>query len=447
MKKMSIKLRVTLWYVIFMIMMVALVLVCILSISSNMLRSAGQTQLKSIVQEAFDEIEYEDGGLEIDDDLDYFQNGIYLSVYDQYGNLLYGKTPTGFSSDTPLTQDIIQTVGHAGDQWYVYDLKMPVENSEEVWVRGVVSTASLGNSIGTVINLALITLPFIVIVAAVGGYFITKRAFVPVSRITGAAERINGGKDLSQRINLQGGKDEIYDLAETFDRMFDRLQNSFEAEKQFTSDASHELRTPTAVITSHCEDALKNTENPEETEKALQIILQQARKMSGLIAQLLTLARTENARQKLDLELVNLSEIAEIVVEEQRLIAANKKIEIKTQIEPDLILRADQTMIIRLFINLIDNAITYSSEGGHIKVTLHKEGDTVTGTVQDNGIGIKPEHLHKIWNRFFQADPSRTGGKGSGLGLSMVKWIVEAHGGSISAESTVDEGSFFRFKI
>lgn len=449
MKRLSIKFRVTLWYVIFMLIIVLLVLTFILSISDSLVRSSAQTQLKSIVEKSFEEIEFEEGRLEIDDDFDFFKNGVYLSVYDSNGSLIYGRTPSGFSGNIPFSSEELQIARDGENQWYVYDFHMPAEDYGDIWVRGVTSLSDTESSTHTMINLAFIALPFIVIIGAVGGYYITNRAFRPVAKIIKAAEMISDGNDLTQRINLGDGKDEVYTLANTFDGMFERLQQSFESEKQFTADASHELRTPTAVIISQCEYALENAKNLDEAKESFQTILTQSKKMSGLISQLLTLARTDKGNQILDLELVNLSEITEMVIEEQRIPADNKNIKIQTEIDTDIILRADQTMMMRLLINLISNAINYGKNDGHILVRLKKEINAVNCIVRDDGIGIAEEYLSQIWDRFYQIDPSRTADKtgGMGLGLSMCKWIVEIHGGTIYAESVFGEGSTFYFTI
>ena len=296
---------------------------------------------------------------------------------------------------------------------------------------------------------AFILLPFSVLLIALGGYLITARALRPLSAMTETARTISRGKDLTQRIRLGAGKDEVHVLAHTFDQMMERLQISFENEKQFTSDVSHELRTPVAVILSQCEYASQEGTPPEELRGSIGVIGAQARKMSVLISQLLTLARADNGKQKLQYELVNLSELAEIIAEEQSLAAEEKGITLQTDISPEILMRADETMMMRLFINLISNSITYGKPGGHTRIILSADEKEITGSVADDGIGIPAEHLDKIWQRFYQVDPSRTSGSGSGsgLGLPMVKWIVEAHGGQIGVSSRPGEGSVFTFRF
>ena len=174
--------------------------------------------------------------------------------------------------------------------------------------------------------LALIFLAFFFLCIAAGGYLIIRKTLAPLADMTETARQISEGNDLSRRIRVGEGKDEVHKMAHTFDRMMDKLQASFETEKQFTSDVSHELRTPVAVILSQCEYASREDTTPEETRGCIRAITNQARKMSNLISQLLTLARADSGKQQLHPEILNLSELAEIITEEQRSLAAARNI-------------------------------------------------------------------------------------------------------------------------
>ena len=316
-----------------------------------------------------------------------------------------------------------------------------------MWIRGITSQEQTDSALSTVVRLALVLLPFLVLCIAAGGYLIIRRALAPLSDITGTAQQISSGKDLSQRICLGDGGDEVHRLAHTFDRMMDRLQESFENEKQFTSDVSHELRTPVSVILTQSEYALGEQEEPEEMRESLQIIRNQAKKMSALISQLLTLARADSGKQKVHKEVLNLSELAQLTAEELSASAAARNITVRTRIQPGIKMAADQTMMMRLWMNLISNSITYGKDHGQILVTLSEKDGQIRGSVEDDGIGIPQDQLDKIWNRFYQVDTSRSAeeGKGAGLGLPMVRWIVRSHGGEISVKSVLHEGSSFTF--
>lgn len=168
--------------------------------------------------------------------------------------------------------------------------------------------------------------------------------------------------------------------------------------------------------------------------------------MAALLSQLLMLARADKGRQPLQQEPVDLSELAEMVAETEAEQAAARQITVETELEPGITVLGDETLLMRLLINLTENAIHYGRPGGWVRLTLHRQGENAVGTVADNGIGIAPENLDKIWLRFWQADPAHSGG-GAGLGLAMVRWIAEAHGGNVTAESTPGAGSTFTFTI
>lgn len=448
MKKISIKLKITLWFTLFMTLSVVVCLFFLFSVGEKTMMSNSRHELTSAVTESLGEIEFDDGELEIDDDVDAYRNGIHLSIYTSGNTLLFGSIPRGFPSDSSVSAGEVTTVTAGDHSWYVYELAQDMEHYGNIRIRGIVDTDYTGTAFAILLRLAVIALPFLVLVAAGGGFLIVCRAFSPVKHISETALQIGRDGDLSKRINLGKGTDEIHALADTFDSMFDRLQTAFENEKQFTSDASHELRTPTSVIISQCEYALKNARTVEETKDALEKVLAQAQKMSGLISQLLTLARSDKKLQGFHCELLNLSELAEIICEQQQEKAAEKGITLQTDIEPALLIQGDETMLMRLLINLIDNGIHYGKTNGNLFVSLKKYDGQLIGAVRDDGIGIAPEHLEKVWERFYQVDSSRNPNNNScGLGLSMVKWIVNVHGGTIRVQSTLGKGSIFIFTL
>lgn len=444
MKRLSIKLRVTLWFTLLMLVIVAAVLTFLLSASKRLATSGSLATLRHVVEESLNEIEFDDGRLEIDDDLDYFSDGVYITVYDADGRLLYGRRPSGYTAETAFLDGEARTVACEGGNWYVQDVLYSVWGYGNVWVRGLMSAAD--NTINKMPYLAMIAFPFLVLLAAVCGYGMINRAFLPVRQITATAERIGSGMDLTARIGLPEGRDEISTLACTFDRMFDRLQASFESEKQFTSDASHELRTPTAVILSQCEYSLENATSLDEAKAALSSVQTQAQRMSALIGSLLTLARADSRHEKLHLERINLSDLVEMVASEVAEQAAARNISLEADVEPDILLSGDETMLMRMLLNLMGNGVKYGRDGGRLRVRLQRDGKSIVGTVADDGIGMLPMQMAHIFERFYRADAARsTAQPGAGLGLPMVEYIVKAHGGSISVESEYGKGSKFTF--
>ena len=224
--------------------------------------------------------------------------------------------------------------------------------------------------------------------------------------------------------------------------MFDKLQKSFENEVQFTSDVSHELRTPISVIMTQSEYGKDIEMTPEEAKHTFNIIFKESKKMSQLVSQLLTLVRIDKGHLKLNLENIDIGELLEISLETQQINANKKNINFITNIEENIFTFIDEIMILRAFNNIISNAIFYGKENGFVKISLKKENNKIFITFEDNGIGISKENLDKIWIRFFQADSSRTTDN-SGLGLPMVKGIIEAHNGNISVTSELGKGTTF----
>lgn len=446
MKRLSIHLKVTLWFTLLMVLLVSVVLAFLFYTGAQSALEGTKSQMMDMVAAGWREIDADDGEIEIDDDLEYFKDGIYLSVYDAGGVPLYGSVPRDFDNSAVFAPDQLRTIPSMQKSWYVYDEQNTIYGYGTVWIRSVSAANQVDSTISTLYRLALIVLPFFVLFAAVGGYFITRRAFQPVRRIIQTAREIGEGNDLSRRIALGQGRDEVYTLAAEFDSMFARLEKAFEREKQFTSDASHELRTPTTVIISQCEYALERAKTLDEAREALHAILNQAEKMAVMISQLLMLARADKAHGKMQFETVNLSDLAMMVVEQQQENASMRHIQLETHIEPDVEMQGDETMLMRVWINLIENGVKYGREGGWLQVTLQKKQGLIIGCVQDNGIGIAPENLEKVWERFWQADSARSA-SGAGLGLSMVKWIVQAHGGNIQVESVLGQGSAFTFSF
>ncbi|MBR6563260.1 MAG: HAMP domain-containing protein [Clostridia bacterium] len=441
MKRISIKLRVTFWFTFIMIILFAAMLFFLISASERTVYEETKLKLTDAVDDSFKEIDYRFGRLDIDDDLDYYNDGVYIAVYDSDGKLLYGRLPTGFDRSLKLSSDELQTIGSSEQAQYVYDLTRDVGKGYMVTVRGVMTASGSEHAFSAIVKLALVTFPILIVIAAVVGYWITRSAFKPVKRIADSAEMINSGQDLTKRIGLADGGDEIHKLANEFDLMLDRLQESFENEKRFTSDASHELRTPMAVIISEAEAALESDETIGVARKSLESIHATAEEMSRLISCLLMLSRADKGHLKVNKERLDLSEIVSGVTEQAGELASDKDIIVVSDIEQDVFVDGDTTMLIRMLLNLCENGIKYGRVGGELKVTLKSENGNAVCDIEDNGIGISEEHLEKIWGRFFRADESRS--SGNGLGLPLARYIANAHDGDISVVSTLGEGSVF----
>ena len=285
----------------------------------------------------------------------------------------------------------------------------------------------------------LALLPALVVVAGVGGYFIARRAFRPVTRIARTAESIIDGKDLQKRIGLQGARDELYRLSKVFDDMLDRLERSFERERRFTSDASHELRTPVAAILAQADFALSDIANEEDREEALRDIRLRAGQMSTLIGRLLALTRMDAGQTRMELERIDLADIAEVAAMQVEEGAAARGMTVECAVDGPVWAMCDQTMLTQALLNLAENAVKYGREGGHIRIAARAEGETARLIVEDDGPGIEPDALPHIFERFYQGDRSRNAG-GAGLGLSLVQLIAKLHGGSVEGRKRAGRG-------
>lgn len=447
MRKRSLKWKLTLLYTLLMTLLTSLVLAVLLSLGSGQLLASTQAMLRERVLESFELLKVRNGDLSVDSDFSVAEGGIYLSAYDESGALLAGKVPYGFVSSIAYQEDTVQTAVLNGSRWYVFDSTSQIRGYGPIRIRGVCSVSSVEDEMNTLVHLAVILLPLTVILSAVLCYSLVRRTLRPVFRITQTAKEICEQRDLSRRIGLSGGRDEISKLAETFDTMLDQLQAAFEQQKQFTSDVSHELRTPMAVILSQCDYLLADPNLSDKEREAIGTIWDRAKSLTRLISQLLLLSRADQNRQMLTLEPIDFSLLTRSVLEEQELLAGEKDITLEMEIPEHVMITGDETMLMRLWMNLVENAISYTPNGGRVTAGFYQKENCVVGYVKDTGIGIAPEELPRIWERFYRVDTARSDSAHSGLGLSMAKWIVQAHGGTLRAESTQGNGSTFLFTL
>ena len=447
MKRFSIRAKLTLLYTLLSTIIVCIILGILFSLGEQQILTNAKHTLEERVSSSLKEIHINDGKVKFDSELMELEDGVYLSVYNQYKELLYGRIPYVFSNDSPLENGYIREITSNHTRYYVMDISTPLNENEVLYVRGILSLSKTESTFYNVLRLALILLPLFILLTAVIGYFMAKKALSPVYQITNTVQSIQKEKDLSRRIHLGNGKDEIYHLANTFDELLDQVEDSIKREQQFTSDVSHELRTPLSVISMQC-DALLDTDNLDETiREKLLVIHKKTRILTNMLSQLLLLSRADQGREKLHMERLNFTELCEMAIEECQLYAKEKNISITHEIVENIQIYGDQTLLIRLWMNLLNNALQYGKENGHIHVSLTSHDGYIYGSVEDDGCGIHEKDLPYIWNRFYQADSARSNSESSGLGLSMVKWIIEVHHGVIHVESTLHKGTKFFFEI
>lgn len=464
-KNLTIQKKIIIWFALTLLIIVTLMNTLTFSIAKIVLDEDIKERLMNTVVSNVEEIEYfnrldagmereqgdqflqyNSGWLEIDDDFCDYYEGICTALYDKDGNLLYGEAPVKISRSKAASFTSVGSVKYKGEKYYVYDRVLSGDSFDGLWLRGVVSRNERINILYNTVRLSFWLLPLLALLAILGGYAITRRSFLPIQQIADSAEEIGKSGDLSRRLDIGWGRDEIHQLASTFNGMFDRLEKAFETERQFTSDASHELRTPTAVILAQAQYGLELADSEEEYRESLEVIKRQAERMNDIINQLLFFTRLDQGSEPVNMEETNLSVLVAEICKDQRLISC-KHISVKDDIQPDINVETDRNLFTRMLNNLFSNAYKYGKEKGTITMTLTRMGDDAVLRLTDDGIGISRENLERIWNRFYQVEPSRNedAGGGLGLGLSIVKQITSLLGGKISVESEEGRGTSFIF--
>ena len=341
-----------------------------------------------------------------------------------------------------IDKSLLSNPGVPGDAQIWFYLFLSENNPEEYQLfvinQSLTSAVfTLGAFKKTLIITVIVTLAF----SGILGFFLVRRMLKPLQTITQTAQEIEE-KDLNKRFNVTN-YDELGNLAATLNRMFERLQNAFRRERQFTADASHELRTPLTILLGESTLALQKERTVDEYRKSLEMISQESGRMATILKKLLFLARSESDRP-LEYEEVNLMEFLNDLVSDTETLRNQESIQIKVIAEDNLVVKGDRLSLRELFLNLLDNAIRYTPQGGDIVTTVSKKGNNACIAVKDSGIGIPEDHLNHIFERFYRVDKSRSRNEGgSGLGLAISQRIAEFHNGTISVDSKIGEGSTF----
>jgi len=278
-------------------------------------------------------------------------------------------------------------------------------------------------------------------------WWLARRIVQPLERLTATAEQISARR-LDQRLQLEPTSAELTRLAAVFNSMLERLQGSFAQQVRFTADASHELRTPVAVILTQAEHSLARPRESEEYRGALETCIHAARRMKRLVDELLILARADAGRLEMQPEPCDLAEVTRAALVWLEPLATEKQVRVASQLQTTLI-RADATQIAQVVTNLVTNAIEYNRAGGEVFVSVHTRQQKAVLTVADTGIGIPPDDQSRIFERFYRADKARThrAGQGAGLGLSIVAEIIAGHGGTVEVVSTSEQGTTFTVEL
>ncbi len=367
-------------------------------------------------------------------------NDIWVQLTDSNGNIVTKSDNLG-EKELPVVSGSIPVTRTLEDGTRIRILPVPLQAADQTYqlefAQSLASIEPIMTRMGIVLLLTIVVfLTFVVASAAI----LIGRALSPVKRVTATAQGIASSSDLSRRVDYHGPKDEIGELAATFDRMIEQLDGLLRSQRGFVADASHELRGPLTVIRGNL-DLLKRNLSEEDRTESIRVLEAEMARMTRIVNDLLVLAEVESGPLEQS-QLVSLKDIILDAQDRALLLAGDRHIVIERQ--DDLWVRGDAHKLDQLVGNLVGNAIKYTPEGGTVTLSLFQDGEWARLDVADTGIGISPEHLPHIFDRFYRVDRARSrAGGGTGLGLAIVKGIALQHGGKVTVTSETGKGSTF----
>ena len=430
-RKVSLTFKITLWYTTFIVLLIGSLIVGTFLVSDSVVEKNSE---KKLIEEVS---EISSGS----DKFTPYEDGVTLSVYDKDGNLVAGSVPRNFKVNDFSLGVISEYKDVNNNKYLYYDSETSSARlGNGKYVRGVVQITN--NINGWILPLIIsIGSPFVILVIMYGGYLIIRSSLKPVRDMTETADVIAKSNDLSKRISIEDGADEVHKLGKVFNEMLETLENSSKRERQFSSDVSHELRTPISVIMAESEYGAKYTDSVEDAKESFDVIERQSKRMTSMINQILELARLDS-RLEIPKEELLLSDKIKSTLEDYKILFDNKNIKLFINIEDNIKVYANEALIMRMIDNLLSNALKYAQT--EVKVCLAKRNRIIL-EVADDGIGINDNEKKHIWDRFYKVDKSRTTTEdnSSGLGLSITKKIVELHDGKIAVLDNKPKGTRF----
>ena len=432
--RIPVSIRVTVWFSSVIVILFLIILSSLILIEDKVVNDLSQKELVEAVEEIYEDPEK----------FENFNDGIYYIKYNEQNEIIAGKFPKDFDIALAFSIEDINIYQVENKKFLYYDTRL---QDEDNWIRGIYPLGKVQKEIETLWNIAITLSVLFLIFVVIVGYRIIKNAFKPVKQISDTALKIKRSKDFSNRIKLEDSNDdEIHKMASTFNEMLDTVEEVFIHEKQFSSDVSHELRTPITVILAQSDYALQYSDTLEETKESLEVINRHAKRMTNLINQIMELSKLERQKE-IEKEKINLSNIVLQLLEDYKPLLESKNLNLVYNVEKDLRIQGNKIMLERVFLNILMNAVKFTKT--NIEISLTREDKTAVLKIRDDGIGISEENKKFIWERFYQVNDSRNKeeNKGSGLGLSMVKKIVDLHSATIDLESELEQGTCFTIKF
>ena len=430
-RRITLTFKITLWYTIFIVILLSSIILGTFFVSDSVVESSGKKKLIEEVTEI-------SNGKE---NFTAFEDGVTLSLYDKDGNLIAGSIPKNFDVREFNLGAITYYTDSNNNKYMYYDMETSSARlANGKYVRGIVQISSGQTS--WYLPFAIIAgSPIVILIITYGGYLIIRSSLKPVREMVEMAETISNSADLSKRITIEDGKDEVHKLALVFNEMLESLERASMRERQFSSDVSHELRTPISVIMSESEYGKKYIDTVDEAKESFAVIERQSKRMTIMINQILEMARLDN-RLEIPKEFFDLSSCLEKTLEDYKKLFEAKNIQLITNIEDNIVLFGNQPLLIRLVDNLISNALKHANS--KIWISIAKRNNIII-EVSDDGRGIADDEKAYIWDRFYKVDKSRSISEdnSSGLGLPISKKIVELHDGKIVALDNKPQGAKF----
>jgi heavy metal sensor kinase len=446
MKIRSIGARLTLWFTsAFAAAMIALG-VAIWLIVRQSLYYAIDDGLRDRVEGIRRFIEDHESRLLLDEIKEEFRaHGDFFQVVDERGQVIHRGDALAGAVLEPLPSGAAArfTDGELGGEPLRFLTQPVAVNGQRFTIEAAESLGALQQGLRNAAWLLAAAVPVALLLAAAGGYWLSRRALAPVDRITATARAI-GAQNLAQRLDVASTDDELARLSRTLNEMIARLETAFQKITRFTADASHELRTPLAVMRTTAEVALRAPAGSEQR-AALEHIVAEIERTSQLVENLLLIAKADSGAAELNRRPIDIVAAVREACTEAEVLARVKGLELTTQLPAaGILVHGDRDALRRLFLILLDNAVKYTPAGGSLTVAVRSQADAVVGSVRDSGIGIAPEHLPYVFDRFYRVDRARSRADGgAGLGLAIGRWIAEAHGGRITVDSETRRGSTF----
>jgi heavy metal sensor kinase len=445
MERFNIKFRITIWYAALLLILLSFFSSIVYETILRLLYNSNIDLLKADSAQVESILMFEGSMIKFAEPYKIVATNTYFIIFDSKGNANLQNEALPEITNLPINEKKVRYIDINKQTWAVYD-KAIINNGQLYgWIRVGRSMFQVVAALERLRIILFSAVPLYILLSSLGGYFLADRALKPIDYITKTARKISQG-DINQRINLPKKEDEVGRLVTTFNEMLEKISISIKKERQFSSDASHELRTPVSIISAYAEQALSTGRKEDEYIEALKNILNESKKMSFIISQLLLLYRGEEGQYKPSYEKFNLNMVVEEIINEYKNIISDNKIFMRFNPKEKILIKADQTLITRLFINLLDNAIKYNKDKGSINIGLEKDQNMVKITVEDSGLGIPPKDIPHIFDRFYQVDKTMNI-MSTGLGLSIVKWIVEMHNGQIAVDSKINTGTKFSITL